>query len=269
MELQPRLFDDLPSTREETPVHQLNYPTFAEAENTLWHGRLRGGGALMGGPLSDDTVAKRTGWDSAREDPVHVGTFEAAAHRGLGEHRARRPERAVHGGPATPSPDEYRPRDEMMELAGVHREDIGFGTNNQTSAQMLPFRVREGSMYNAPDIDPVSDAYANLAAGEYGGDDYEGQYANELLEAGEITTEQWDESQEFGYDPEEVYGDRYPEPLSMTGGLYYRNAHEDPGSISAVVPTARDLQHWPTEVMEHSADPAKRRTAEFLLGRGY
>lgn len=264
MELQPRLFDNLPPTREETPVHQLNYPTFAGAENTMWHGRLRGGGALMGGPLWDDTVAQRTGWDPEREDPVHVGTFEAAAHRGLGEHRARKPERAIHGGPETPSPDEYRSREETMEVAGVHREDIGFGTNNQTSAQLLPFRVRDEKMWNDVTA-PVSDAYANLAAGADAGE-YETVYFDELQGAGILP----DVDEDGGMVDEELWEQaHYPETIESSGGLYYRNEHEDPGSVSAVVPTARDLQHWPTEVMEHSTNPAQRRTAEFLLGRGY
>lgn len=263
MELQPRLFDNLPPTREETPVHQLNYPTFAGAENTMWHGRLRGGGALMGGPLWDDTVAKRTGWDSQRDEPVHVGTFEAAAHRGLGEDRARKPERAIHGGPETPSPDEYRSREETMEVAGVHREDIGFGTNNQTSAQLLPFRVRDEKMWNDVTA-PVSDAYANLATGE-GGSEYGENYASELLQAGIVDDDEATDLMSGLGDWEE----HLPEPISMTGGLYYRNEHEDPGSTSAVVPSAKDLQHWPTEVLEHSANPAQRRSAEFLLGRGY
>ena len=262
-ELQPRLFEDLPPTREETPVHQLSYPTFAGSENTMWHGRLRGGGSLMGGPLWDDTVAKRTGWDSQRDEPAHVGTFEAAAHRGLGEHRARKPERAIHGGPETPSPDEYRSREETMEVAGVHREDTGFGTNNQTSAQLLPFRIRDENMWN--DITaPVSDAYANLAAGEDAGE-YAPSYEEELLSTGAISPPESDDNFE---DMDDMEG-RWPEPISMTGGLYYRNEHEDPGSTSAVVPSAKDLQHWPTEVMEHSTNPAQRRTAEFLLGRGY
>ena len=265
MELQPRLFDDLPPTREETPVHQLNYPTFAGAENTMWHGRLRGGGGLMGGPLWDDTVAQKTGWNPEGETPVHVGTFEAAAHRGLGEDRSRQSVRDP-GGRSTFGDGEYRPREELMEVAGVHREDIGFGTNNRTSAQMLPLRIREGAMANTPDM-PVSDAYANLAEGHYGGE-YEDAYASELIESGVLSDEEAsDLSEAIG--PSADFGDFYPETLTDSGGLYYRNEHEDPGSTSAVVPTAKDLQHWPTEVMKHSDNPAQRRTAEFLLGRGY
>lgn len=254
-ELQPRLFEDLPPTREETPVHQLNYPTFAGAENTMWHGRLRGGGGLTGGPLWDDTVAQRTGWNPEREDPVHVGTFEAASHRGIGEDRARKD--------ASEPEEGYRPREELMEVAGTHREDIGFGTSNQTSAQMLPFRVRDERMYN--DITaPVSDAYANLATGDNSGDEYIVDYAAEIAGAGVINDDEFNDlSQGFGWE------EHAPPPLTETGGVYYRNEHEDPGSTSAVVPSAKDLQHWPTEVMEHSENPAQRRTAEFLLGRGY
>ena len=256
-ELQPRLFEDLPPTREETPVHQLNYPTFAGAENTMWHGRLRGAGGLTGGPLWDDTVAQKTGWKPEGENPVHVGTFEAASHRALGEDRARLDSSTPEHG--------YRPREELVEVAGVHREGIGFGTSNQTSAQMLPFRVREERMFNTPDM-PVSDAYANLASG--GGDiAYGDEYATELVQAGVVEDEDVIEGiySSIGDVPEE----HMPEPISMTGGLYYRNEHEDPGSVSAVVDDASALQHWPTEVLEHSTNPAQRRTAEFLRGRGY
>ena len=249
MELQPRLFDDLPPTREETPVHQLNYPTFAGAENTMWHGRRRDS-EWYGGESGGVTP----GWNPEGEGTAHVGTFEAASERVLGSTAKR--EAVSPRGQHTPT-DTYRPREELMEASA------------RVPVQMLPFRVRDDAMFNTPD-DPVSDAYANLASGESSGfDDYEETYINELLEAGQISEEQWEESQEFGFDPEEVYGDRYPEPISMTGGLYYKNTHEDPGSVSAVVPEASDLQHWPTEVMEHSTNPAQRRTAEFLLGRGY
>ena len=152
-----------------------------------------------------------------------------------------------------------------MEVAGTHREDIGFGTKNQTSAQMLPFRVREDRMFNTPEM-PVSDAYANIASGE-GGMEYGDAYATELVQAGVVEDEDAIEDiySSIGDVPEE----HMPEPISMTGGLYYRNTHEDPGSISAVVDDASALQHWPTEVMQHSTNPAQRRTAEFLRGRGY
>lgn len=240
--LQPRLFNDLPPTREETPVHQLNYPTFAGAENTMWHGRS----------FYPTSPRPQGGWNPEGEDPIHVGTFEAAAHRGLGVHRARRPVRHPGGGFNTYSDDEYRPREELMEAAGTER-----GT------QMLPFRIREDRMRNSPET-PVSDAEANIASGYV--QEYVKEYAQELMEAGllgELEGNTWEDD----VDQMELEG-LLPDPITM-GGLYYENKHEDPGSISAVVPEARSLQHWPTEVMQHSDNPAQRRTAEFLLGRGY
>ena len=246
-ELQPRLFDDLPPTREETPVHQLNYPTFAGAENTMWHGRS----------FYPNSPRPQGGWNPEHAGPVHVGTFEAAAHRGLGEYATRRTVRPPGGGRRAPT-DEYRPRDEIMGVAGTEQ-----GT------QMLPFRIREGSMFNTPDpAEIVSDAYANLAEGRYGDGAYEEEYADELIASGVIDPEEAEElSSTIG--PMMDFGEYAPDPISEIGGLYYRNTEEDAGSVSAVVPSARDLQHWPTEVLKHSTNPAQIRTAEFLRGRGY
>lgn len=242
--LQPRLFDDLPPTREETPVHQLNYPTFAGAENTMWHGRHL---------YPPKAGVVRGGWDPERGDPVHVGTFEAAAHRGLGPHVARKSTRDPGGRYTQPS-DGYRPRTELVEAAGAEK-----GT------QLLPFRVRDERMANDPE-DPVSDSHANIAAGAdpESGEYYE-KFAEEMLTSGTLTAAEAADIEE-GYG---AYAAHLPDDLRTTGGLYYQNEHEDPGSISAVVPSAADLQHWPTEVLRHSDDPAKRRTAEFLRGRGY
>lgn len=121
-------------------------------------------------------------------------------------------------------------------------------------------------MFNTPDM-PVSDAYANLAEGRYG-DGYEDAYIEELTEAGVLSEEEYEDLGPV-IGPGGDFGDHYPEPLSESGGVYYRNSTEDHGSVSAVVPGAQDLQHWPTEVMQHSTNPAQRRTAEFLIGRGY
>lgn len=252
-ELQPRLFDNLPPTREETPVHQLNYPTFAGAENTMWHGRTAGVDLVQG--LSVSRPFTNDGWNPERGHPVHVGTFEAAAHRGLGEHKAR-PTMRDPSGVSNIVHDTYRSREDLMEAAGTER-----------NTQMLPFRVREDQMFNTPDM-PVSDAYANLAEGRYGDGAYEEEYADELIASGVVDPEEAEElSSTIG--PMMDFGEYAPDPISESGGLYYRNTEEDVGSVSAVVPSAKDLQHWPTEVMEHSTNPAQRRTAEFLLGRGY
>lgn len=251
MDLQPRLFDDLPPTREETPVHQLNYPTFAGAENTVWHGRSR-----------QTWNSDHEAWDPERDLPAHVGTFEAAAHRVLGESDARN-SAYTPGGDMQIITEGYRPREDLMQAAGLRSaQPVTGGT--PSDAQMIPFRIRKGSMANDPS-NPVSDAHANIAAGEDDHDSYTEEYLGEMIEAGAIYPEDMGQIT----DPYEAIADHLPDSIDDTGGLYYRNEHEDEGSISAVVPTARDLHHWPTEVMENSTNPAQRRTAEFLLGRGY
>ncbi|MCA1781845.1 MAG: hypothetical protein LC679_06625, partial [Intrasporangiaceae bacterium] len=104
--------------------------------------------------------------------------------------------------------------------------------------QLLPFRVRDEGMFNSPDM-PVSDAHANIAAGN-DGPEYTHTYMTEVMDARGIDAADLDSEDEEDFF---IETESYPESIDDVGGLYYHNATEDPGSISAVVPSARGLQH--------------------------
>lgn len=234
----------------------------------MWHGRRR-----SPGPSWDNTFAQREGWNPEGQQPVHVGTFESARDRLYPQEYEKVP---PYGNADSPQIQEAvttrydaeatRP---MKPVTPDARQDVLERVARPSAyggqPQMLPLRPREGSMWNSPDM-PVSDAYANLASNDDMSPEYLAEYMDEVssVTGQEYTGVDVEDPAEFLTET-----GSFPAPVEETGGLYYRNAHEDKGSISAVVPEAGDLEHWPTEVERHSTNPWDRRMASFLRGRGY